>query len=132
MYIIHHKKEFVNKKINYFGRGSRIRTYDLLVPNQAPYQTRPHPVNLGLSLRRSHSLILACPEGFEPPTRSLEGCCSNPAELRADTLTPHFCVYFWITSSTDRYEIGFVHSRNSGDIVSGVDVCIFLCCDTAH
>ena len=27
-----------------FGRSSRIRTYDLLVPNQAPYQTRPYSV----------------------------------------------------------------------------------------
>ena len=30
---------------------------------------------------------LACPEGLEPPTHSLEGCCSNPAELRADKIT---------------------------------------------
>ena len=33
------------------------------------------------------STILASPEGFEPPTHSLEGCCSDPAELRADELT---------------------------------------------
>jgi hypothetical protein len=25
------------------GRGDRIRTYDLLVPNQALYQTKLHP-----------------------------------------------------------------------------------------
>ena len=28
--------------------------------------------------------LLACPEGLEPPTHSLEGCCSNPAELRRE------------------------------------------------
>ncbi len=27
------------------GRGDRIRTYDLLVPNQALYQTKLHPEN---------------------------------------------------------------------------------------
>ena len=26
-----------------FGRGERIRTSDLFVPNEAPYRTRPHP-----------------------------------------------------------------------------------------
>ena len=29
------------------GRGDRIRTYDLLVPNQALYQTKLHPVLKG-------------------------------------------------------------------------------------
>ena len=27
---------------------------------------------------------MACPKGLEPPTHSLEGCCSNPTELRTD------------------------------------------------
>jgi hypothetical protein len=31
-------------------------------------------------------LSLACPEGLEPPTQSLEGSCSNPAELRTVNL----------------------------------------------
>src|SRR6478735_8072842 len=34
------------------GRGDRIRTYDLLVPNQALYQTKLHPVNRGEMGRR--------------------------------------------------------------------------------
>jgi hypothetical protein len=30
------------------GRGDRIRTYDLLVPNQALYQTKLHPVDVAM------------------------------------------------------------------------------------
>ena len=34
--------------------------------------------------RSQDSSRLACPVGLEPTTYSLEGCCSNPAELRAE------------------------------------------------
>ena len=30
--------------------------------------------------------IIVIPLGFEPKTHSLEGCCSNPTELRNHTL----------------------------------------------
>lgn len=39
------------------GRGGRIRTYDLLVPNQAPYQTRPHPVAQVEGIEPSFSVL---------------------------------------------------------------------------
>ena len=34
----------------------------------------------GLTFRLIHSFVI--PLGFEPKTHSLEGCCSNPTELR--------------------------------------------------
>ena len=35
---------------NESGRGDRIRTYDLLVPNQALYQTKLHPDKIAYSM----------------------------------------------------------------------------------
>ena len=39
---------------------------------------------LGWISRTKDSAELACPVGLEPTTYSLEGCCSNPTELRAE------------------------------------------------
>ncbi len=36
-----------DRMIDLNGRGDRIRTYDLLVPNQALYQAKLHPVTSG-------------------------------------------------------------------------------------
>ena len=38
------KKSDKSKLVGFFGRSDGIRTHDLLVPNQAHYQTVPHPV----------------------------------------------------------------------------------------
>jgi hypothetical protein len=43
------------------GRGDRIRTYDLLVPNQALYQAKLHPA-LGQVPLESASRVCSRPE----------------------------------------------------------------------
>ena len=45
----------------------------------------------GLTFRLIHFFVI--PLGFEPKTHSLEGCCSNPTELRN-----HHC-YFYLASA---------------------------------
>ena len=45
------------------GRGDRIRTYDLLVPNQALYQTKLHPVHKGRRARSFSASVNFIHEG---------------------------------------------------------------------
>ena len=42
-------------------------------------------------------LIIVIPLGFEPKTHSLEGCCSNPTELRNLQIDCKGNVFFSIT-----------------------------------
>ncbi len=72
------------------GAGGRIRTRDPRITSavlyQLSYSSRLSIVRLFILCVNNLFSNLACPEGFEPPTHSLEGCCSNPTELRADYL----------------------------------------------
>jgi len=61
-----------------FGRGERIRTSGLYVPNVALYQTKLHPDCVGCSpiqrptevglFKGNVPFLLVAREGFEPPT----------------------------------------------------------------
>ena len=61
------------------GRSDRIRTCGLLVPNQAHYQTVPHPGVV------SFDILLTCAigEGTEPPNAALR------LRLRTYQTVPH-------------------------------------------
>ena len=55
------------------NRGGEIRTLDLLVPNQARYQTALRPVALSLKLRRSIGGGNAVPPSYRSPQSSSAG-----------------------------------------------------------
>lgn len=50
----------------------------------------------------------ACPEGLEPPTIRLEGGCSNPAELRAES----YFGFFFMTPTMNSLGISFLNQSS--------------------
>ena len=68
------------------GRSDRIRTCGLLVPNQAHYQTVPHPDELYLNFKGT----CAVGEGTEPPNAALAAEASHIPNCA----TPR-CIYFF-------------------------------------
>ena len=83
------------------GRSDRIRTCGLLVPNQAHYQTVPHPDVV------SFDILLTCAigEGTEPPNAAFAAeashlpCCATPREK----FTLNFCYLVRLVRGPNRF-----------------------------